>query len=239
MLLYHGGTVFGKATDDPNALTKTVFGIMLSCLFGGPLFVSKMIPISKLDSTFLFNHIKVSLDNIEASGGKVKAIICDNNRNNQAFFKKINVVPKKPWLTQDGLFLLFDFVHLLKNIRNNWLTEVMGELVYFDTDDGTQKTAKWYYLKRLYEIESKESKGLVRMSDLIEVSVSPRPCERQKVSHCLKVFSEKTFTALLTHPGLSQYKDVEDTATFIKKVVNWWKIVNVKTKGKEIRLMTP
>ena len=230
-LLYHGGTVFGKSSDNPNALAKTVLGIMLSCMFGGPLFISRMIPISKLSSTFLFDQIKISLESIELSGGHVKAIICDNNRNNQAFFKLFNIVPGRPWLTQDGLFLLYDFVHLLKNIRNNWLTEKMGELVYVD-DDGVAKTAKWYYLKVLHKLESKD---LVKMSDLTEVSVSPKPSERQNVSHCLKVFSEKTYTALLNHPGLSSYDDVKDTATFINKVIKWWKIVNVKTKGKDVR----
>ena len=100
--LYHGGTVFGKSSDNPNALAKTVLGIMLSCMFGGPLFISRMIPISKLSSVFLFDQIKISLESIELSEGHVKAIICDNNRNNQAFFKLFNIVPGRPLLTQDG-----------------------------------------------------------------------------------------------------------------------------------------
>ena len=34
MLLYHGGTLFGRATDDPQSVAKTVLGAMISCMFG-------------------------------------------------------------------------------------------------------------------------------------------------------------------------------------------------------------
>ena len=34
ILLYHGGTFFGGATDDPQSLAKLVLGVMISCMFG-------------------------------------------------------------------------------------------------------------------------------------------------------------------------------------------------------------
>ena len=54
-MLCHGGTLFGRATDDPQSLAKTVLGVMISCMFVGPTFTSKMLPISKLNSPF-FSH---------------------------------------------------------------------------------------------------------------------------------------------------------------------------------------
>ena len=88
-------------------------------------------------------------------------------------------VPGKPWLTVDGKYLLYDFVHLIKNIRNLWLTE---------------KTV-------------------------------------------LRVFSEKTYAALLQHPDMI-YSDVNDTAIFINKVIIWWKIC-VKAIGADTRHNDP
>ena len=38
MLLYHGGTLFGRANYDPQSLAKTVLGVTISCMFGGPTF---------------------------------------------------------------------------------------------------------------------------------------------------------------------------------------------------------
>jgi len=34
----------------------------------------------------------------------------------------------KSWLITGEIFLLFDYVHLIKNIRINWLTEESSEL---------------------------------------------------------------------------------------------------------------
>lgn len=123
---------------------------------------------------------------------------------------------------------MFDFVHLLKNIRNCWLTEKTGELMFYD--NGVEKIAKWQHLVTLYRLESN---SLIKLSDLTETAVAPKPIERQKVSTCLRVFSEKTIHALLSHSGFEEKPD--DTALFIKKVLDWWKILNVKGTGGDER----
>ncbi|GFO34951.1 transposable element p transposase [Plakobranchus ocellatus] len=109
--------------DDPQCLAKTALGIMISCMFGRPNFLSKILPISRLKSSFLHEQIQLSLAAIAQVGGHVKAIICDGNRNNQAFFQLLGANLQRPWETQAGVYLLYDYVHILKNIRNNWLTE--------------------------------------------------------------------------------------------------------------------
>ena len=79
MMLYHGGSLFGKSVDDPSSLAKTVLGIMIVCLFGGPSFLTKMLPISKLNSKFLFEQINTSIESINLSGGTVQG----NSMSNQ------------------------------------------------------------------------------------------------------------------------------------------------------------
>ncbi|XP_076437845.1 uncharacterized protein LOC143277020 [Babylonia areolata] len=233
-MLYHGGRVFGRSVDNPQCLAKTVLGMMVSCMFGGPKFLSKILPVSKLNSQFLHDQVQLCLEAINCAGGNVKAVICDGNRNNQALFKMLAGDPHRPWETAGGVFLLYDYVHLLKNLRNNWLTEATGELTF--EDNGVQRTAKWRHLVNLYKLECD---SLVKMSDLDEVAVSPKPIERQKVSTCLKVFSEKTHQALLNHPRLEQTDEVKDTAAFILKVLTWWKIVNVKSEFMDDRRRDP
>ena len=117
MLLYHGGTLFRRATDDPQSLAKTLLGVMISCMFGGPTFVLKMLPIAKLNSPFLYEQIGLTIDAINQSSALVKAVICDGNRNNQAFFRLFDTDSQQPWLTKGGVYLLYDFVRLLKNRR--------------------------------------------------------------------------------------------------------------------------
>ena len=230
MMLYHGGQIFGRSVDNPQCLARTVLGIMVSCMFGGPNFLSKILPVSRLNSTFLHEQVQLSIDCIEQAGGRVKAVICDGNRNNQALFKLFGADSQTPWKTRSDVFLLFDYVHILKNIRNNWLTEMTGELTF--QVDGVTRTAKWRHLLELHKLECD---SLVKMSDLNEVAVSPKPIERQKVSTCLRVFSEKTYHALLHHPGMEKFDGVGDTAIFINKVLTWWKILNVKSQYMDIR----
>ena len=126
----------------------------------------------------------------------MKAVIYDDNRSNQ-FFKLFDTEPQQPWLTKGGIYLLYDFVHLLKNIRNNWLTEKMGELAFYER--GMKKMARWSHLVELYKLEAE---GLVKMSKLTKVSVYLKPIESQSVATCLRVFCEESYTAITNHLGM-------------------------------------
>ena len=119
--------------------------------------------------------------------------------------------------------MLYDFVHLLKNMRNNWLTEKMGELAFYER--GVKKVARWSHLVELYKLETE---GVVKVSKLMEVSVYPKPIERQSVATCLRVFCEETYTDIINYPGMRNVDVREHTTAFIKIVVNWSKILNVK-----------
>ena len=71
-------------------------------------------------------------------------------------------------MPKEGLFLLFEYVHLIKSIRNNWITEKSQEL---ECEFQNQKfTAKWKSLVDLYDLEKQE---IVKLSPLYEVSVFP------------------------------------------------------------------
>ena len=60
------------------------------------------------------------------TGANVVTIISDGNRANKKFFKMVDPKPDAPWVTKDGkLFLLYDYVHLMKCIRNNWFYREM------------------------------------------------------------------------------------------------------------------
>ena len=74
----------------------------------------------------------------------------------------------------------------MKTIQNLWLTERTGKLISDDND--VRQVAKWAYLKQLYYFESER---LVKLSDLNEIYIAQKPREKQQVSTCLRMFSEK------------------------------------------------
>ena len=119
----------------------------------------------------------------------------------------------------------------MKNIRNNWITEETQELKYIV--DREAKVARWSDLKRLHQLESDR---LVKLSKLTEVSVTPKPIERQSVSTVLQVFHQKTITALKEH---SEIDNVDGTINFLEIILEFWNIVNVKSPYADIVLRDP
>ncbi|XP_047126699.1 uncharacterized protein LOC124807936 [Hydra vulgaris] len=83
-------------------------------------------------------------------------------------------------------------------------------------------------------------RSFLKLSDLNETSISPKPVERQCVLTVLRVFSEKTYAALLQHPDMIHIAVIDIfIAIFINKVIIWWKILNVKAIGADTRHNDP
>ncbi|XP_065649049.1 uncharacterized protein LOC136078107 [Hydra vulgaris] len=197
-LLYQRGALFGQAVNYPEKLAKTILSFMIKCLFGGPEFICRAQPVANLSSEFQFaqcQQIVGTINNIENS--KTLVIITDGNPVNQRFFGMFKTVDSKPWLTTSGIYLLYDYVHLLKSIRNNWLTKETDELQFLNNKE--LALAKWSDLETIYKTECN---SLFKLSKLTAKSVYPKPIKRQSVKFCLSVFCEETVAALRTHPEI-------------------------------------
>ena len=68
------------------------------------------------------------------------------------FFHEFDRYSGKPWLTKRCIYLLFEYLHLLKCIRNNPLTEKCK--IFFEDDDKQQIVDRWSDLKDLFKPES-------------------------------------------------------------------------------------
>ena len=140
---------------------------------GGPEFLTKLLPVSNLNADFLVNQSKPILEKItEQPDGEVLAIIADGNRVNQKFFRSLGNVKGKPWRKDEHTFLLHDYVHILKCIRNNWLTEKSGELSF--GFNGVVQVAKWDDLKTHYDLECNCE---FKLSKINAVAVFPKLIE--------------------------------------------------------------
>ena len=93
-------------------------------LFGGAEFLLQLLSVTELNSMFLF----------ETNQKNIISKTCNDNRVNKKI-KSFDCVPNKPLLTKDGIYLL-NFVHPLKSLRNNWITELVFP------EKGEMKTAK-------------------------------------------------------------------------------------------------
>ena len=246
ILLYSGGELFGEAANRPGELANRVLGIMVLCLFGGPVFLAKVIPVRRLDAKFQKEQVTLVSDAIKEGDGKVIAILLDNSHVNQSYINAFPTEPGKPWVMTDNLtgektFILNDYVHLFKSVRNNWYTERTKEISYYCPNDNDFKVAKWDILTQLYNLDKDL---LVNVGHTLNLTaISPKPIERQNVNTMLRVFSDKTVAALLNHKGLqesvSNQNDIQNTADFIQTLVDVWTICNVRSPYIDVRLRDP
>lgn len=73
----------------------------------------------KLRNVFLLN-----LSELRKTGLVVKGVVCDQGTNNVSTLKILGVTPQQPFFIHEREKYVFFYVpHLLKNIRNNLLTE--------------------------------------------------------------------------------------------------------------------
>lgn len=228
-LQYQGAVVFGEAANNSGSVATSMLAAMLSCSFGGPKHCIRLIPVCKLTAEYVVTVIRECCELVEKSGGKIIAVISDNYRVNRSAYSILSARSTSPWCTQSPvcpnrpLFLLSDPVHLLKNIRNNWLTEQSQEIEFFS---GTSKAvARWRSLQNLFHADER---SLVTRTSLTKTAVSPSPIERQNVKYVMQVFSESTVASLKLQGDL-------ETAEFVQRVLNFWKICNVKAPNLDTR----
>lgn len=122
--------------------------------------------------------MKEAASTIESTGGTVLDSITDNHKVNQQYCKLFSrredysadhpLDPQRVWL------LLYDTVHLLKCIRNNWLSEKTQTLSL----DGGINNGKFSDIKELYK---SECDSILKPTPLTYSSVYPSTLQLQNV----------------------------------------------------------
>ena len=99
------------------------------------------------------------------------------------------------------------------SVRNIWITEKQQQIDFMDGDQ--HHTAKWSDIVDLFNVEKKD---MFRPSRLKEVSVFPKPIERQRVATCLNIFSDDTIADLKSNETVHNN---EGTIHFFEMIVRF------------------
>lgn len=230
---FSGGVLSGLAANNPDCRATHMLAVMAKLLHRGPSVMISITPVHKLTGAFQFEVVKEAAKVVESAGGRVLGSITDNHKVNQQFCKQfvagepsrdISAIVPHPLDSRRLWFLLFDTVHLLKCIRNNWISEKCQTISL----DG-ETAASFSDVRLLYE-EEKDS--ILKTTPLTQASVNPSRLQLQNVQHVLKVFNSKVVAAL-------ELRKLHDTALFIRTIVEWWNTVNVSSKGQDQRMNDP
>ena len=240
---YKGGNVVGLAYNGSDAATSA-FAFMLSSVCSKFKDVVHVMPTKCIKAEALFDVIKKIIVGLEDIGFKVISVITDNNAINKkamSFFSnppKLSVVYMHPVKSSRPLFFLFDSVHLLKCIRNNWLNQkdsnkyMMFPKFCKNGNHDSQNISKAPFTT-LQKLHSLESHSLLKYAyKLTAKALSPSSLERQNVTFVLQIFNEYLIQALLSLGAQECLPNFDEVAEYIDIFHTWWTIVNVKTPFK-------
>ena len=212
---------------------------MISSVLSSNKDVGSLVPVQKMTTHDLTVMTQEVIQNVTRAGYRIVSVISDNNVVNRKLFMELSgtdrLVPyiQNPINVEERIYILFDTIHLLKCIRNNWINDVEKSFTFPDFSGNTViLNAVFSDLTNIYHME-KES----IMKDgykLTWKSLFSNNIDRQNVKLALKVFDRTTIAALeVLGPHTSKLQHWEGTAQFISIVLKFWNIVNVKntTKG--------
>ena len=127
LLGYKGGKMKGSATNT-SGLANSLQAFMVSSLRSSYKDIVALYPVKNITADNLLSYTINTLKILHEVGYKVISLISDNNRVNRCMFEKLcggtlASKVKNPADDISPLFLLFDTVHLVKCIRNNWFNQ--------------------------------------------------------------------------------------------------------------------
>ena len=103
---------------------------MISSVLSSNNDVVSLVPVQKITTHDLTVMTQEVIQNVTRAGYRIVSVISDNNVVNRKMFTELSgtgrLVPyiQNPINVDERIYILFDTVHLLKCIRNNWINDV-------------------------------------------------------------------------------------------------------------------
>ena len=238
---YSGGEVKGLVAD--SSVASTLLCFMVKSVVGKYKDLVSIYPMSKLTASkqlecfkevmtllrkVLLNVVVISVDNASTNGKFLVDGLCDG---------ELKTHVNDP-VTGQPIFLIFDPVHDLKNVYNNFQSRKLFECPTMTSNLPTGCTAHFQHVIDLYNLESAMS--LKKAHRLSSAALQPKSIEKTSVKLATAVFSDSTRDALQFYASNENKPEWTGTADFISLIVKLWNVMNVKsrTKGKHKRDIT-
>ncbi|KAF2880149.1 hypothetical protein ILUMI_26012 [Ignelater luminosus] len=240
-LYYKWGNIVGNAFNDEK-LAKSAHVFMISSLMSPYKEVVHILPVNKMTGEVLHTFLKNIVIGLHNIGFEVLGVVSDNhsiNRKAISYFSnspEVKIVYPNPADENKPLYFVIDTVHILKNVRNNWLNKRNQDFKYPNFSNmEISETASFEALK---EMHASESTSLLKYGfNLSLKTLYPSNLERQNVKLAVNIFNSSISIVLKELGPRKHFKNWEGTANFIEIISRWWDIVNVKTplNGQRLR----
>ena len=234
---YHGGEYVGA--DEEGNLYKGSVAFMIVGLKKSIPYIIKASHEVTINGSWLSTEICSCISSLSKAGFNVRGVVTDNHSSNVNAFS----ILQKAYSSStcefyinypdniSKIYLFYDNVHLLKNIRNNLLNSrkfVFPSFSHSVNDECIINVPagyiSWSNLHNIYDKDEKLDGNLRKAPKLGYKSL--HPCyNKQNVELALAIFHETTIAA-----SRNYYPEREDISGFLDLISKWWTIVNSGTR---------
>ncbi|MEO2160645.1 MAG: THAP domain-containing protein, partial [bacterium] len=203
---YTGGDLLG--CDKNGVLYKGIMTFMIVGIRKSIPWVVKAIPETKIEGTWLANHIDETIGSVHQAGFKIRGIVADDHSTNvlgynvllEKYPSPIYRTIRHPSNEELLIYLFFDSVHLMKNIRNNLLNHKRFIFPEFSFDIFNDVSfpggeISWKLLHDVHDRDSLISANLKKAYKISNKVLHPGD-NKQSVPLALAIFDPTTFTAI-------------------------------------------
>ena len=231
---YAGGETYGA--DDNGELYKGIMSFMIVGLRSSVPYVVKTLPEKKITGDWVKESLLSCLKMLQENGFNVRGTVCDDHSTNvnaySEILKEYGQSPDDLFITMNGkkIYLFFDTVHLIKNVRNNlvgrkrFLFPEFHFQGFYDDIDVQGGEMSWGLLHKVHSKDAKLPAHLQAAPKLTSKVLHPGNC-KQSVPPALAVFEESTAAGIKTY-----FPERDDAAGFLRLFNVWWKISNSKQR---------
>src|SRR6218665_3515426 len=234
---YSAGGVHGLTEDCRAASTLLCF--MVKSLADKYKDLVAIYPMSNLTAAKQFTCYKEVMDLLRTVSLHIVAISVDNASTNRKFFTdhlcegNLKTHMYDP-ISQELILLIFDPVHDLKNVYNNFQSRKSFDCPPFSLSEGASEGCHPRF-QHIVDFYNKEAAMALKTAYKLNSSVlEPKNIEKTSVRLAVSVFCESTRDALKsysTEEGLSGWASTADFLTMVMKLRN---VMNVKTLFKGV-----
>ena len=221
---YQEGKLIGS--DKDGVMFKGIMTFMVVGLKNNVPFVIKAAPETKIDGKWISEQIDDCIKSLHDVGFRVRAVISDNHSANVAAFRDLyekygvqshdNAIAH-PTNQSSLIYMFYDAVHLLKNIRNNLLNSRRFIFPSFQSDFIVVPSGEitWKLLHDVHDKDKCLQANLRKARKLTFKALHPGD-NKQSVSLALGVFDASTSAALQ-----SFFPERVNAASFLR-LINLW-----------------
>jgi hypothetical protein len=222
---FQSGKFYGLENEE---VTKTLLCLMLNGVAGKYQDIVAMVPLTRVSSTIINTWYIRVLEVVTKIGFDVVATSTDGHSANRKFYSELGkgkgdmpTYIMNPYKAGSRIFLLFDSVHIFKNVFNNFLNRKNFKCPAFG---GTDVSASFHHVEELYQKEKGNPiKYAHKLSDKV---IAPKPIERTKVELADRFFHDSTIAGL--EHFCQEGAPWQGTANFLKLIRRFWNCVNVR-----------